>query len=102
MTLLKKNTPGGTAGITWEAGEVKDVYSLLAEELAVLAPDDYEIVTEAPAPAETPESDGPAADADNVVETPAEEPVVATPVKATKPRAVTKKQNKTPETPSAE
>ena len=77
--FLKKNTEGGTAGLYWEAGEVKSVNSYLADELVVLSRGDYEIVTEDETPetpaVETPESDGPAADADNEVEVPVEEPV---------------------------
>jgi hypothetical protein len=53
-TFVKKNTAGGTSGITWEAGEVKPVHPSLAEELVKLAPEDFEIVQEgehtAPAP----------------------------------------------------
>ena len=46
MTFIKKNTAGSSAGHSWEAGEVKDVHSLLADELLVLSPEDYELASE--------------------------------------------------------
>jgi predicted house-cleaning noncanonical NTP pyrophosphatase (MazG superfamily) len=45
-TFVKKNTAGGAAGLSWEAGEVKALNSLLADELTSLVPEDYEIVQE--------------------------------------------------------
>lgn len=45
-TFLKKNTKGGAGGVSWEAGEVKEVSPAFAELLVVLSPEDYEIVQE--------------------------------------------------------
>lgn len=51
MTFVKKHTVGGTAGFSWQAGEVQNVPSLLADELVALAPEDFEIVADAGEPA---------------------------------------------------
>jgi hypothetical protein len=98
MTFVKKNTTGGTAGRYWEAGEVKEVNSYLAEELVALSPEDFEIVSEPVAFEVVPES----TTEEPVEEDPAEpeqnETPVAAPVKA---KRVYNKKTAT-ETPSAE
>jgi hypothetical protein len=44
--FVKKNTEGGAGGLSWEAGEVKELYSYVADELIKLAPGDYELVSQ--------------------------------------------------------
>ena len=107
MTFVKKNTAGGVAGHSWEAGEVKDVNSYLADELVVLSPEDFEIV---PASEYTPE---PVADSEEVIDGTVEEVELTEepstkseaeaedkPVKAK--RVYKKKTEAATETPSAE
>lgn len=123
--FLKKHTKGGAAGLSWEAGEVKALHPALAEELAMLSPDDYEMVQEGEytpeAPAHNPpgfvlpvtSSDGEgikvkqpgSSVVEDVVPGSAEEnegtaqALTAAPSKA---KSAAKKSNKTTETPSAE
>jgi hypothetical protein len=96
MTFVRKNTAGSTAGHTWEAGEVKDVHSLLADELTALAPDDFEIIPSHKLPVEVASENSAEenSDEENAEENSGiEEP----PAKA---KRATKKSNT--ETPSAE
>lgn len=104
-TFVKKNTKGGAAGITWEAGEVKALNPYLAEQLVQLAPEDYCIVQVDPNAAEKLE----AAAAEEKKEAEEAEAEARTPrtldsprIEAEKPKAPVKKSNKKTETPSAE
>jgi hypothetical protein len=108
-TFVKKNTAGGAAGLSWEAGEVKVLHSLLADELVALVPEDYEIVQEDEYTPEDETGDTSESTDSGTGETAEEEAVEETEDAATetieeekpkKPRA--KKQVADTETPSAE
>ena len=124
--FVKKNTEGGAAGLSWEAGEVKALNPYLADELVKLSPEDYEVVqdgeyTPEPPAHNSPEfgfpsvsSDGQGINFDHprsiVVEEPlegsAEENAAIAQSLSEAPekpkRAYNKKSDKTTETPSAE
>jgi len=92
-TFVKKNTAGGAAGHSWEAGEVKELNSYLAEELVILSPEDYEIVPESEYTPTEAEEESTEENAEENTESEAK------PVKA---QRATKKSNTNTETPSAE
>ena len=102
-TFVKKNTAGGAAGVTWEAGEVKPLNPYLAEELVKLSPEDYEIVQESESPEEKTElSEGDEATLAELSESLNEVPELlgkVFPTTTEKPKRPYKKKT---ETPSAE
>ena len=109
-TFVKKNTEGSAAGHSWEAGEVKALNSRLAEELVVLAPEDYEIVsedeytpesTESTVVEEETEEESKLNEEDQATLDAIAEEVKDLPVLPVKP-TTTRKSNKKTETPSAE
>ena len=107
--FVKKNTSGGAAGLSWKAGEVKALNPYLAEELVILAPDDYEIVEEDKTEEVEPELfKEDEATAEGLAEHLNEVPALLGKVfptsteKPTKPKRPVKNSNKNTETPSAE
>jgi hypothetical protein len=107
-TFVKKNTSGGAAGLSWEAGEVKVLNPYLAEELVMLSPEDYEIVQEPESTVvekETELSEEDAAILAGLAEHLNEVPPLlgkVFPTTAEKPKGSTRKSNKKTETPSVE